>query len=349
MADISTEDIAELLQEISPEEPCGTNLEYDSEFLELEQAVKGKPEVQYGDTITPEEPPDWKQVKSLALKLIHRSRDLRIALPLARSMLKLQGVSGLAAGLLLIEQLLEQRWDSVYPQLDPDDGFDPMLRVNTLSSLCEPFTVLKEVREACLVSSKTCGRFSLREIDMATGEMEVPEGVEKATLGVIDAAFRDVNPGEVQKTYAALEQAYQSVCRIDAILTDKIGASQSLDLSVLSKMLKRACDFVRDRMAQPTAGHIADHSAEPAEATGSVQTHASHAAISGEIRSRDDVFRSLEKICDFYAQHEPSSPIPLLLRRAQKLVDKSFVEILQDMAPDSLAQIYNISGTQNES
>ncbi len=270
-------------------------------------------------------------------------------MPLTRALLKLQGVSGLAAGLLLIEKLLEQRWDTVHPQLDPDDGLDPMLRVNTLSALCESGTMLRDFREAALVASRAHGRFSLKEIDIATGESELPEGEEKVALGVIDAAFLDADADLSKNTLDALEQAYQSNARIESILTDKVGVAQALDLSPLTKLLKRARDFVRERVAP--ASQAGEQAGEAASADGAAATagSAAPAPITGEVNSRDDVVRMLGKICAYYARNEPSSPIPLLLTRAQRLVDKSFMEILQDLAPDGLNQIHNISGTQSES
>ena len=68
-------DIEALLQEIDAAAPCGPDLEYAPDFLALEQAILGKPEVQYGDTITQAVPPDWKVVKKLASGLLARSRD----------------------------------------------------------------------------------------------------------------------------------------------------------------------------------------------------------------------------------------------------------------------------------
>jgi type VI secretion system protein ImpA len=67
-------------------------------------------------------------------------------------------------------------------------------------------------------------------------------------------------------------------------------------------------------------------------------------SVSGAINNKTDVINMIDKICDYYASHEPSSPIPLLLRRAQRLVDKSFVEILEDLAPDGVDQLQVISG-----
>ncbi len=349
MADLGTEDVDKFLQDISAEEPSGPNLEYDPAFLELEQAAQGKPEVQYGGTITPEVPPDWKQVKNLSVELMGRSQDLRVAVPLTRALLKLQGVTGLATGLLLIEKMLEQHWDTVHPQLDPDDGLDPMLRVNTLSALCESSTILRDFREAPLVASRAHGRYNLKEIDIATGETEAPEGEDKIALAVIDAAFGDADADVNKNTLDALEQAYHSNARIESVLTEKVGVAQALDLSPLTKLLKRARDFVRERIAPAGSAEAAGE--ESSTETGAVSAGGAPAAaaITGEVRSRDDVVRMLDKLCAYYARNEPSSPIPLLLLRAQRLVDKSFMEILQDLAPDGLNQIHTISGTQSES
>ena len=65
---------------------------------------------------------------------------------------------------------------------------------------------------------------------------------------------------------------------------------------------------------------------------------------SGEIRSTKDVMQALERICVYYDRHEPSSPIPLLLRRAQRLVDKKFLEIIEDLSPDAMKQVQQVSG-----
>src|SRR5476649_1788550 len=111
----------EFLLELQADTPCGSNLEYDADFVALEQDVLGKPEVQYGNTITAAAPPEWKSIKRVATQLLVRSRDLRLAVHLLRANLALQGVSGLTDGLRLIERLLEERWDSVHPQLDAED------------------------------------------------------------------------------------------------------------------------------------------------------------------------------------------------------------------------------------
>jgi len=126
-------DIDALLQEFEPAAPCGPNLEYDSAFIELEQLVLGKPEVQYGTTIIPAVLPEWKHVQRLAIVLLERSRDLRLTVHLLRANLSLHGIEGLADSLSLIERLLDEHWDHVHPELDADDDMDATLRVNSLA------------------------------------------------------------------------------------------------------------------------------------------------------------------------------------------------------------------------
>ena len=77
-------DLDSLLTPLSDTRPGGEDLAYDPQFMALERAGAGKPEVQYGDRTYPSEPPDWPTVVDLALELAQRTRDLRLAVWLVR-------------------------------------------------------------------------------------------------------------------------------------------------------------------------------------------------------------------------------------------------------------------------
>ncbi|MGK2926590.1 MAG: ImpA family type VI secretion system protein, partial [Lysobacterales bacterium] len=87
--------------------------------------------------------------------------------------------------------------------------------------------------------------------------------------------------------------------------------------------------------------------ADQAEGTAAVAA-GSAAPRSGPISNRSDVVRALERVCEYYSVQEPSSPVPLLLRRAQRLVEKSFMEILEDMVPDGVSQARIVSGKSDK-
>lgn len=347
-------DIDSLLVDVEADAPCGPNLEYDPEFLELEQAILGKPEVQYGDTITPAVPPEWKVVKRLALGLLQRSRDLRVVVSLSRALLALEGMPGLANGLALIERLLEQRWDSVHPQLDPDDGMDPMLRINSLATLADN-AFLREVKEATLLMLPGLGPLSLRALEVANGELPPSEGETKVELHSIAAALQDADPERVAASSAGLAAACDSVTQIEVTLVRQVGSSQALNLDALVRLLRRGRDFFAeqaggesadDGAADGASGEADGGDAGAAAAAGKGGARA--AAISGEVASRADVIRMLDKINKYYQQYEPSSPVPLLLERAKRLVPKNFFEIMEDLAPDGMTQLLVVSGPREE-
>jgi type VI secretion system protein ImpA len=58
--------------------------------------------------------------------------------------------------------------------------------------------------------------------------------------------------------------------------------------------------------------------------------------------------KALDRICEFYAKTEPSSPVPLLLKRAQRMAGMNFLEIINDLTPDSIHQVNLVAGIKPE-
>ena len=66
------------------------------------------------------------------------------------------------------------------------------------------------------------------------------------------------------------------------------------------------------------------------------------------MNSRNDVRNALDRIIGYYERMEPSSPLPILLLRAKKLVDADFVTIVKDMAPGGIDNVNLIGGLEDE-
>jgi type VI secretion system protein ImpA len=56
------------------------------------------------------------------------------------------------------------------------------------------------------------------------------------------------------------------------------------------------------------------------------------------VATRAEALHLLEVAARYFEQNEPSSPLPLMLNRARGLANKTFLEILQDLAPDGFGQ-----------
>jgi type VI secretion system protein ImpA len=341
-------DVEKLLQEVSADSPAGADMEYEPEFQELERSTQSRAEQVIGDAVVEAYEPNWRDVQRAATELFSKTKDLRIAMYLTRAGLHIDGFIGFNDGLALIKGLVERYWDTVHPQLDPEDNNDPTFRVNTVAALSDPESVLRSVRTAPVVAARGIGQFSIRDIDLAKGIIQ-PTGSDETIpeTGVIDAAFMQAEVSDMQATLDAVKQARDNLSAIEKIFTEKVTAAQSPNLSELNKILHHIANELGEQLGR--RGVAEGETAGMAEGEGGEAAAGAKPAtpISGAIQSREDVIRLLDKICDFYKQHEPSHPLPILLQRAKRLVRKDFMEILKDIAPDALKQAELIKGKED--
>jgi type VI secretion system protein ImpA len=338
-------DVEKLLQEVSADSPAGADMEYEPEFQELERSTQYRAEQVIGDAVVEAYEPNWRDVQRAATELFSKTKDLRIAMYLTQAGLHIDGFIGFKDGLALIKGLVERYWDTVHPQLDPDDNNDPTFRVNTVAALSDPETVLRSVRTAPVVAARGIGQFSIRDIDLAKGIIP-PTGSDETVpeSGVIDAAFMQAEIPDMQATLDAVKQARDNLSAIEKIFTEKVSAAQSPNLSELNKILHHIANELGEQLGRRGVAEGEAEGMAEGESGEAAAGSKPAAPISGAIQSREDVIRLLDKICDFYKQHEPSHPLPILLQRAKRLVRKDFMEILKDIAPDALKQAELIKG-----
>ena len=335
-----------LLSPISEDAPAGPDLEYDAEFMALERAAAPKAERAIGGAVKAAEEPDWDKVAASAEALLGRSKDLRVAVHLTTAWMRTDGLSGWTAGLGLVRGLLEQWWGEVHPQLDAEDDNDPTARVNAVVPLGDPLGVLGYFRTTTFAQSPRLGRFSLRDLRIANGSLKVEEtpGTPLPSMTEIDACCMDCPEEELAATATALELALEHAKAIDAVFGEQVGTAGP-DLKPLLSDVFELRKFVQGQLAlrqpQGAEGEAVDGQpagGEAGPAAGGVQ------ASGGRIQGPQDVTRRLDELCEYYAKFEPSSPIPLLLRRAQRLVGRDFLDILQDLAPGGVSELQVISG-----
>lgn len=339
-------DVEALLKPVAEQPPCGPDLEYDPEWQELDRLSQGKPEQQFGDTIIPGEEPDWRDVARRAEQLLGRSKDLRSACLLARASIHLDQFQGLAAGLDLVHRLLALYWAEIHPMLDTSDNDDPTMRLNALAVLADPQGFHRAVRGARLFQTRAHGELSVRQIEIAAGKLPAREGEEAPSQSQIESQLSAVlaeNPGLAALVSTALQNARD----LAKLLDDKVGSDRSTDLKPLLASLVTVNQLV-SRIAAAQSGVAA---ADDGTGAGEGDSGAASAgggpafnAASGSIRNRGDVVLLIDRICEFLARTEPTNPVPLVLQRAKRLMSMSFMEIMNDLAPDGVDQVRRVSG-----
>ena len=343
---LRAESIEALLAPVSDGLPSGADLEYDPAFTALEAEVRPTAEQQFGDTVIPAVEPEWRVVSDHALALFQRTKDVRVAIQVVRASTRLQGTQGFSLGMALLVDLLERFWDTVHPQLDADDDLDPTMRINALAPLVDSGMVLRDLHEAVVGTSRTVGAIRVRDIAIAYNKL-APKGDEPVrTLAQVEGALRDIHGSDPSLLATAIAAA-DLVERLDALVSDKTGRSDLLDLKplhTLTALVRQACRTATGISAD-SATTAPDGAPVPAGTPGST-AHSPQG--DGEIRSRQDALRMLDKVITFLEATEPGNPAPLLIQRAKRLVGVSFMEIMADLAPDAVSSIENITGKPPE-
>jgi type VI secretion system protein ImpA len=336
---LSVLDVNQLVTPLDGDSPSGENLEYEPEFGELERAAQGTDEHVMGDEVVAAQEADWSAVLDQTKELLGRTRDLRIAVLLTRAALNQHGPEGLADGTAVIRGLLEQQWDTVHPQLDAEDNDDPTFRVNSVMPLSDRDGMLNDLLNMTIVSSQAVGRFSLRDVKVANGDLQPLEQQDNVPdTALVAAAFMDCDIDELQTTAAYIDTALENIGKTEAIFAENVGAANSPDVDGLVSDLKELKKVYAENLAARGIGVEV-----PAGAAGGAA-----APISGEINSREDAIRMIDKICAYYDRNEPSSPVPMLLQRAKRLISKDFLDIMRDLTPDGVAQAESLGGITHE-
>jgi type VI secretion system protein ImpA len=337
--------IKSLSQLISDEMPSGENLEYDPQYLEMVALYEAKEKsgaATAGDE-RPQSDPDWKGVEKLAGGLLERTRDLRVLAYAAIASIHTRGLIEFRDNLKLLKVYLQDLWDFVHPQLDPDDNNDPLSRLNTLDFFNDRKHVTAGLERLKLVELKGVGKFGLREVDLAQGRESPHENEEVTDINLIRQAFASAEPQHLEELHAAVSESLALFADFDEIWKEKTGDKSGPGFDVANEGLNRVLSIL-DEFSPAESGSKPTQGDSIEAGQGSVAV----SAISEAVTSRADVIRVLERICEYYAINEPSSPVPLLLHRAQRLVEKSFMEILEDMVPDGVQQAKLVGGDVDE-
>ena len=319
---------------------CGDNLEYDEEFREMEKAAVGRPATQFD----PEGlAPDWRAVLDHAQSLFERTRDLRVAIYWTRARIRMEGAKSLPEGLRLIEGLLTRFWDELHPL--PDDG-DAYARVNALNDMCSQTGMLGDLRDSLVFSDRSIGELRGRDVEVALGVLEPRSADTVLGRSAVEQMLRDGAESD-----AGLRNfpnvALAKVGELQQLMRDRVGYASAPEMQPLLAVLGGLRDVMPGADASDGAAGD-DAAADDGQAGGSPRRGAGRASLSGAIESRNDALRAIDMVCEYLERTEPTNPAQLLLRRARKLVNKNFVELVRELAPESLNEVARVMGISAE-
>jgi type VI secretion system protein ImpA len=323
-------DVEALVRPLGESAPCGTDLEDTQQMAAIDAfRVFGQATPLNADT-------DWRAINDAALDALGTSRDFRLLAHLAAAKLRLEGLQPFVDSLGVASRWLEDSFDAVFPRIDDD----AVLRKNALNYFADRMAVVDALRRVPLVSNRQLGAFSLRHVEIAAGRLA--PGEEEAgsppTDALINGAFSAAPQEDLAQLVASIDAGLAALKSIELAMVSKQGVQAAPDTKPLSDVMGRMREIVAKHVRAPA---VAEGDAEAADGATSA------GGAPGQIRSREDAIRCLEAVTEFFRRSEPSSPVPMFVERAKRLIARDFLEVLADLAPDSLAEVKKVAGIRD--
>lgn len=322
--------------------PCGEDLEYDNEFLELSQAAAGKPETQFAQA----EPPEWRKVRDAAEALFARTRDLRVAMHWVRARIHLDEFAALPDCLRLLHGLLDRFWDDLHPRLDPDDG-DAYARLNVLAMLGEVEGLVGDVRGSLVMRNRAVGELRVRDIEVMLGKYPPRDGETLMSRAQVEQMLGAAIEHDPQLATLA-DRATAQLRALSSLLNDKVGIERAPDVRPLHNLIACVAQVMPAIRVDEGEADGATGDADASDGDGSGKP-AGKKGLGDGVYSRADALRAIDMVCDYLERTEPTNPAQLLLRRARRLINKNFLQLMRELAPDALSEVARIMGVDPES
>ncbi|HEY0303134.1 MAG TPA: type VI secretion system protein TssA [Rhizomicrobium sp.] len=313
-------DLEALLAPISESAPCGPDLSYALARQQMEQAFHTDVSIDTSGRETKAAEVDWRQIYDGIVAEFALTKDLWLATYLCRAAARAGRLDGVALGAEALAGLLERYWDGVHPRLE-DVG------IAGRRTPCEPLAhkgaFLDPLLRIPLLKHERHGAFS-GEALLALSR----DGAAAEAYGSFHLTLQETGDAPLKAAHETLSRIDAALRRADALLMEKGGAEGSVDF-------KPAYGLLAELRQALVAFYITP--APAAERAAGAPQDAGEAPR-GALNSRDDVVRALDAVVDYYRRKEPSSPLLPLLERAKAWVPMPFLDLLADIAPDSLGE-----------
>jgi type VI secretion system protein ImpA len=337
---------SELLARISEAKPCGDSLEYDTEYAVLQARLEPKADVQYGKFQSKPDAPEWAEVERDARRLLLKSKDISILVWFTRARCRMAGASGLLEGLSTLQAVLQAYPEQVHPQRVLDGVPDPAVRANALAALCDPEGLLSDVREV-VVTGNTALRLTVRDVERALAFPRPPYAPEPET---VKRQLADLH-GKRDVPLLALLDCGACVQVIDQWAQTAL-QDDAPNLAPLTRLLaalgsfaepeKRSAKVHAEALEQSSGTLMAADDYRPSDARSLQEPHdrqslttvtppVLHQSI---IEEREQIRALLRQVRQWIEHHEPSSPVTILIKQADRMWGKRFSEIATMIPPD---------------
>jgi type VI secretion system protein ImpA len=288
----------------------------------------------------------WRTATENCQRILReQSKDLEVGAILVEAEIRTGGLEGLASGLDLVAQLAERYWSDIFARAkaavgEPDDEAivgELLSRLNKWNdALPRPIAWIP------LTAGGDAGDYALWQYEQASQadkDNQSPEERERRKTITIDQFSRSVRathssrPNDLPQLLGNLDRATAAANRLEEVFQNLLPSELASQAPSLGRVRERLEDI--QRCLQHTAKDLIDAIRNPPTTSaegvaGAAGTTA--AAPAGQLINREQAFRELSKIADFFARTEPLSllaeQIRLIVHRGQLSPENYYKDLI---------------------
>jgi type VI secretion system protein ImpA len=346
-------DLAALTAPVSSAEPCGPDLDLEDddaymnfmsatemalpeEYFVVDHLARRVPFHQYDRF----QDLNLKERLAAAAGLLDRTRDLRLLFLVAKLQILDKSLAEFQTTVEAMAVLLETYWDELNPRAE---GGDFSLRKGILERLDDTL-IISALNNAPLFRSRRYG--VITGLSYAAAVRQIAGDQDNPDTSSIDRFLLEEsqsNPDELIEARTVLAQLRDTLQRIRAVCLERAGSNAPLLQKLPEATANLASVIARINPAASESDAIEpDENAPDGTARDAVQTNANAGALFKTSRA---AVMALAAAAAYFAEAEPSSPALLLIRQAQALVGKSFLEAMEMLLPDQVREVSVNIGT----
>lgn len=354
-------DISTLLAPIEGETPVGNDLRLDSAYVtdysQIKDARRSARDAERNnmfDGDNSEALEYWQKILSLAPKVIAtQSKDLEVACWLTEALVRKSGFQGLKDGFSLIRQMLELFWeDGIYPSPDEDGIETRVAPISGLNGEGADGVLLAPIRNSEITEEHSMQAFNFWQYKQAVDISRISdERSQNSRIEQVGFTLEDIEKSVAQSSdnyYVDLlddiEISLNEFRTISTLLTEYCGAYDAPPSSKIIELLEEAKSAI-NHIAKLKLPVVVEHTEIENDENTSTEAEAvaapvanNAAVISNALNSREDAFKQLNTIAEYFIKTEPHSPISYMLTKAVKWGNMPLDELMKELIPDSTSR-----------
>ena len=349
--------LSDLLVPVATESPCGASLRYDPIYTDIRLArEEDDPNLPMRQWERPLKKADWLFIETQCFEaLAKKSKDLQLVAWLTEAWMRLYGLQGLASGLKLMHDLPVAFWEGIHP-LITDGDTEP--RKAPFEWVSESLAVSLKIHVVMMtILERSPSKITLVEWDRLTAEDVHAQDILQPKKETAPAEFQlepisrsellslAKSPAHAESLLSQLSQVrecIQIVQNLQKFLDEKLAT----DSPNLSKLMSCLSAFERV-LAALTASLGKGSSTANSQSTSQAEDlpDQGHTAMqeqgeynlqssewqSGQWRTREEAYATLEAVASYLQQREPHSPTPYLIQKAVRWGRLPLPELMKEI------------------